>query len=65
MKQKRLISFIGTVCVFMSALFMMTGCPTQQDTQRGSSQDKKPKPQTFTITYEFPDCIAATDFLND
>ena len=65
MKQKRLISFIGTVCVFMSALFMMTGCPTQHDTQRDASQDKKPKPQTFTITYEFPDCIAATDFLND
>jgi len=41
MKQKRLISFIGMVCVFMSALFMMTGCPTQQDTQRGSSQDKE------------------------
>lgn len=69
MKQKRLISFIGTVCVFMSALFMMTGCPTQHDTQRGSSQDKeqdeKPKPQTFTITYEFPDCTAAAGFSND
>ena len=69
MKQKRLISFIGTVCVFMSALFMMTGCPTQQDTQRGSSQDKeqdkKSKEQTFTITYEFPDCTAATGFFND
>ena len=69
MKQKRLISFIGTVCVFMSALFMMTGCPTQHDTQRDSSQDEKqdtkPKEQTFTITYEFPDCTAATGFFND
>ena len=69
MKQKRLISFIGTVCVFMSALSMMTGCPTQHDTQRDSSQDEKqdtkPKEQTFTITYEFPDCTAATGFFND
>lgn len=65
MKQKRLISFIGTVCVFMSALSMMTGCPTQQNPQRDSSQDEKPKEQVFTITYEFPDCTAATGFLND
>ena len=65
MKQKRLISFIGTICVFMSALFMMTGCPTQQNPQRDSSQDEKPKEQFFTITYEFPDCTAATGFLND
>ena len=69
MKQKRLISFIGMVCVFMSALVMMTGCPTQHDTQRDSSQDEKqdtkPKEQTFTITYEFPDCTAATGFFND
>lgn len=65
MKQKRLISFIGTVCVFMSTLFMMTGCPHQQNPKQDSSQDKKPKPQTFTITYEFPDCTAATGFFND
>ncbi|UTC55574.1 InlB B-repeat-containing protein [Treponema sp. OMZ 906] len=69
MKQKRLISFIGTVCVFMGALFMMTGCPTQQNPQIDSSQvkeqDEKPKPQTFTITYEFPDCTSTTGFSND
>ena len=65
MKQRTLISFIGTVCVFMSTLFMMTGCPHQQNPKQDSSQDKKPKPQTFTITYEFPDCTAATGFSND
>ena len=65
MKQRTLISFIGTVCVFMSTLFMMTGCPHQQNPKQDSSQDKKPKKQIFTITYDFPDCTSAADFSND
>lgn len=39
MKQKRLISFIGMVCVFMSALFMMTGIMPQNIAETSALTD--------------------------
>ena len=60
MKQKRLISLIGTICLFINALFIITGCPTGQDVREQQNQQNQKKERIFTVTYDLSGCTYAS-----
>ena len=57
MKQKKIVSMIGILGVFISTLFIMTGCPTGQEPQKEKEDQWKPGEKAFfDITYDLTDC---------
>lgn len=60
MKQKRLISLIGTICLFINVLFIITGCPTGQDVREQQNQQNQKKERIFTVTYDLSGCTYAS-----
>ena len=53
MKQKRRVSSIGMLVVLISAVFMMTGCPSGQEPP--TEKPVEPK-KSFVIKYDLSDC---------
>ena len=57
MKQKRLVSMIGALVVIISAVVLITGCPTGQEPKNEQEEQWKPGEKAFfDITYDLTDC---------
>lgn len=69
MKLKKIVSMMGMMGVLLVTVLSMTGCPTGQEPQRTSTQQKgtseKPK-KLFVIKYDFADCTYSSfDHISD
>ena len=61
MKQKSFVSMVGALVVLISAVFMMTGCPTGQEPQKEKPVEPK---KSFVIKYDLYDCDCDWAHLN-
>ena len=53
MKQRKVVSMIGALVVLISAVFMMTGCPSGQEPPTEKPVESK---KSFVIKYDLYDC---------